>query len=467
MLLKNKIRKFTVRIEKICDENEKNDILGSGVLWRPANTTSLYDYVFTAAHVVDKLVTNNEKDRCIVRYLDDNDNEQYTSIEEIALHLGYQKLDNGALNNDIAVIKCSKTNTTINSYYLVEPMGNEDNDRVLFRGYPNCTYTDESFKLSAQSAGGIIKETAYELGKFKYQIDPIELPLKDFDTNNELVGFSGMGIFVDKTQEILLTGIHSYGVGEEVPYNMVVAMCPRLIIEICVEKNWDIPQYGSEIKGNLGDCISFFEDEVENVNLTNIFYDELIGMDFKRIICCSSCGYTKECVKDIPKYRCSCFRGNLLILLCILRYVNGEIPESELYVRLGNERYPIMFICSEGTGVSARIQMKHFINSLKTDYLWKNKVKENSLIIWASQNAVTGELEFSKTKFEKILPDIRRNIAQAGVKNGVDIKQGIIIPPTISIVHIDEIKDFIKEISEESDLEEITSKFRKLLQVEV
>ncbi|HBJ2608877.1 hypothetical protein FDA77_05720 [Clostridium botulinum] len=441
MSIEEEIEKLAVRIELKEFGVEENDILGSGILWFP-DTDNGYSYVFTAAHVIYRVIdsiTQGEK-KLSIRYLDENkENKEFPiNSNDVAIHHNFKKEDNGELNNDIAVIRCKNLDLQRQNYNLKKIEQINRNSNLIFRGFPKVM-KGHSFILSGKSLQGKYNQLDGGKKKFDYSIDT-EANLNQTDRNNELIGFSGMGVFLQDKYNKLLLGIHSYGGGDDSNFATVVGMSSELIVEICKDKGWDIPSFDSDVEGNMGDCIDYFLDEIENEELCEVM-DDLIEGDFSSILQCQFCGNSQECTRKLLPHRCPTFRANLLIILCILKYLNPEVDFMNPTLKNGIESYPIKFICSEGKDVISRLAMKHFIYSIKCDYLKKNVVEDNSIIIWASERDIKGNIICDKEEFKKILVDIKNDIRKSA---GFNIKTGIKQPNELSIIHINKIKNYIE-----------------------
>lgn len=451
------MKRVAVRVEAK-GKDGGNSILGSGVLWRP-HCESEYDYVFTAAHVVEEL----NGDVCVIRYLNDKENEEFIEVEnaDICKHPGFLQHTNKSCEKDVAVIRFNKRSSDFISYYFLDADFIPGGDRLIFRGFPECVNDNESFKLSAKTGEGTFGENDKNVHKFKYHISSTE-NLNITDRNRELKGFSGMGIFTNNVQSITLIGIHSYGFKNDAAFNTIIAMPVNLITEICENNGWDIPQIENEINGNLTDSIGFFCSEIKNKILNNIMLQDVVLQNYTKTIKSGNCGCSKECPKGIAEHKCEWFRGNLLILLSILRYLGSNIDSQELHIAYRSECYPVKYICSEGMGTVARVKIQNFIESLKTDYLCKNKIKNNSVIIWASEKSAHGELIISRNEFENILPDITCSIL-SDPSTDFDIKIGFGSMKALSVIHINEIIDRIDKYDVDQEPCEINEMIYGLL----
>lgn len=456
MMIKSLIKKVAVRIEaKVIDGN--NEILGSGILWRP-HDESEYDYAFTAAHVVEEL---NEA-VCVIRYLDESGKEESIEVENINIckHPGFLKKSDNSCQKDVAVIRFNKLSSDIIRYYFEDADFIPSGDKLIFRGFPECINDNDSFKLSAKTDEGSFGENDKDIHKFTYSVSNTA-NLNITDRNSELKGFSGMGLFQEKGNSMSLIGLHSYGLKNDAPFNEIVGMPINLIIEVCKNKSWDVPKIESDIDGMLIDCIGFFDDEIKNQSLQKIMTHDVVLKNYTKTIKSGNCGCSKECTRGVTEHKCEWFRGNLLILLSILKYMGSNVDASELLIRYNSEGYPVKYICSEGTGAIARVKIQDFIESLKTDYLCKNKIKDNTLIIWASEKAIKGELIIHKNEFQNILPDITLSILSNPMAD-FDIKNGFLSMKSLSVIHISAIIDCISEFNIDQEPTEIKEMIYKL-----
>ena len=76
-----------------------------------------------------------------------------------------------------------------------------------------------------------------------YGIDP-SVGINPFEANDQLVGFSGSGIFSNNNSELLLLGINSNSLGEKADLNTGAGMSSELIVEICKRKMLGYTYYG-------------------------------------------------------------------------------------------------------------------------------------------------------------------------------------------------------------------------------
>ena len=437
-MIDNTLLYLSVRIEEDVGE-EKNEILGSGVWWKPKEDTE-YMYVFTAAHVV------SQNKNIVVRYLDKCLEERTVNIDknDIACHKDAE-FGNGILpNKDVAILRCKRIdiNPSITYTYKINGMENlNDNKRLIFRGYPYSLHQDSSLIISNKLARAVFENPDINNNRFTYGLSK-EMRLKDFQSNNDIVGFSGSGIFLEEDSELMLLGIHSNSLGEDVALGTCNGMEAKLLIDICKDNEWDIPEEVGNINGELYDAVPNFQSEIENSSLEDIM-KQVISDNYKELIKSNFCGISKECEKKNCYYECQTFRNNLLIVLCILKYINKAEDFSKLKLTDQGELVPIRYICCDGENRLNRVTLANFIGSLKTDYLKKNKVDDFSLILWGSRKEIKSKAKCcTPNEFKKILRDIKEPLDS---QSELDIKNGLMQSQKLSVISITELINNVDE----------------------
>ena len=435
-MIDDKLLYLSVRIEEDVGE-ERNEILGSGVWWQPEKDSE-YMYVFTAAHVV------NKKKNIVVRYLDKDEEEKTVNIDEnnIACHKEAKFGEKILPYKDVAILRCKNININIHYPYRINGIDNLSGNRnLIFRGYPNSLHQISSF-CSSNKLAYVVLETPEKINnRFTYRLDT-SLGIKPFEANDQIIGFSGSGIFLNDNSELLLLGIHSNSLGDDVTLNTCSGMDAKLLIEICKDNNWDIPDEAGNINGELFDAVYNFQEEIENDCLEDVM-KEIINSNYEELIKSDFCGISKECEKKDCHYECQTFRNNLLIILCILKYINKVEEFSKLKLTEQEKLIPIKYICCDGDSSMSRVTLSNFIESLKTDYLKRNKVDDFSLILWGTRKGIKGKEKCCTAKqFKKIVRDIKEPTAS---KNQFDIKKGFIQTQQLSVIPIIELIENIDE----------------------
>lgn len=429
---------LSVRIEEDVGE-EINEKLGSGVWWKP-ETDSEYMYIFTAAHVV------SQKKNIVVRYRDKDDKERTIDIDEndIACHKEAEFEGNTLPYKDVAILRCKKIdiNPNITYTYKIKVLDNLSNNiNLIFRGYPDSLLQESSFILSSKPAGAVLETPDTDNNRFVYRLNP-ELGITSFEVNEQIIGFSGSGMFLKDDSELILLGIHSNSLGDNVALSTCSGMDAKLLIDIFKDHEWDIPEEVGNVNGELFDAVDNFQSEIDNDCLDDIMR-EIITDNYEELIKSNFCGISKECEKKNCHYECQTFRNNLLIILCILKYINKLEDFSKLKLTDQGELTPIRYICCDGDSSKNRVTLGNFIESLKTDYLKSNNVDESSLIFWGTRKGIRGNKKCcTATEFKKIVRDIK---VPDDSQSKFDIKKGLTQAQKLSVIPITELIDNIDE----------------------
>lgn len=452
MSIEDELLNFSVRIESVKSESS-NELLGSGIWWKPYKASD-YIYIFTAAHVV-----LGKKD-IVVRYIDKDQNELEVRIEDnnIAYHKDKKIRDGELPSRDVAVLRCKRqeANKAIVNTYKLQTIENIDQNReIIFSGFPDALYQRSSFILSNKIVNATLGNRDKQEKRFTYGISP-SVTINPYEANEQLVGFSGAGIFLNDNSELLLLGINSNSLGEQAALGTCAGMSSELIVEICEEKSWDIPIIANSVIGNLEDAIENFLDEIDNDELHEIM-KEIIENDFEKVIRSDFCGISKECEKVNCSHECQTFRNYLLIILCILKYLNDSIKFEKACIENKGESIPVRYICCDGELQLNKVTLSSFINSLKNDYLINNKIDEKSLILWGTKKPIKGAEKYcTPKKFRRIIKDIKGTYISG---RGFDIKRGINQPKELAII---EISTLIEKINEDT-LENMVSFIKESL----
>ncbi len=452
MIIENELQNFSVRIESFKSESN-NELLGSGIWWEPEETSE-YIYIFTAAHVV------LDKKDIVVRYIDENQNELEVRIEEnnIAYHKDKKIIEGELPSRDVAVLRCKRQEANkaiVNTYKLQKVENLKSNREMTFSGFPDALHQKSSFIFSNR----IVKATLGNIDKrekrFTYGISSSVI-VNPYEANEQLIGFSGAGIFLNDNSELLLLGINSNSLGKQADLGTCAAMSSELIVEICEEKKWDIPIIANSVIGNLEDAIENFLDEIDNDELQEIM-KEIIETDFEKVIKGDFCGISKECEKANCSHECQTFRNYLLIILCILKYLNDSIKFEKAWIENEGERIPVKYICCDGELQLNKVTLSSFINSLKNDYLINNKINEKSLILWGTKKPVKGREKYCTPKnFRRIIKDIKGTYTSG---SRFDIKRGLGQPKDLAII---EISTLIEKINDHT-LEDMVNLIKESL----
>ncbi|MGV8979899.1 trypsin-like serine protease [Clostridium sp.] len=440
----DKLKYISVRIEIINHSSRASKCIGSGVFYK---TDSDYDYIFTAAHVIDGC------SEIQIRYLNNEDNEETLIItqNDIFVHKGY--IPNGCKDSknkttkyDIAVIKCCKLKNKTISYMLRKIIDVNYEENIEFLGFPlGQEQNDSLIKLSyLHSKNSIYVDKDMDVKRFNYRIGD-DICINTVDRNEELKGLSGMGLFTNDNGQLELIGIHSFGAKSNTNNNICSSMMIELVDEVCDDNGLEKPKFSNEIIGNFRSCLDYFLAEINDIRLKNIMYG-LLQKNRNEIITESFCGNSKMCEFGSHPQKCDTFVNNLFILLCILKSININIDFTKPMVKIGERQINVKYVCSEGDNVKGRVSIKDFVRSIKTDYLNRVTVENNSLIIWSCKNNTSSDKICIKSSFYNIVGNLMDELIR---EYDFDILKGNLHPDQITIMHIDEFKDFLDKKSSE------------------
>ncbi|EKS4344802.1 trypsin-like serine protease [Clostridium botulinum] len=434
----DKLKNISVKFEQIGEFSGKSKCIGSGVIYK---TESEYDYIFTAAHVVNGISALQ------IRYLDIDNKEQILRINtnDISMHKNYIPSENDKHGDvppkcDIAVIRCCKLNTKIDLYRLRRMSNINYGEKIEFLGYPFVQEQSDSLLnlsyLHSEESKYIDKDI--DVKKFNYRIGN-DANINPVDRNEELEGLSGMGLFTYENNQLELIGIHSFGVGINVSNGICVGMMIELAEDVCKDKGWDIPEFKYKVRGNFKECLDYFSAEIEDKNLKKIMY-QLLNKDKNELISDNFCGNSKVCDFGPFPYKCSYFINNLFIIACILKFINTDIDIDNPMIKINEKDIYVKYICSEGENVQGSVTMKDFVRSIKTDYLNREQVKNNSLIIWNCKNNAWREMICNKSSFDNIVGNIMDELIR---DYDFDVIKGNLHPQKITIIHVNKLKEFL------------------------
>ena len=179
-----------------------NEILGSGVLWKPEGCQQNKLYIFTAAHVV-----KGKKNINVEFEVNGKIEDVPVEMDKIIIPDEYQK--EGDLP-DIGIIILDHEYNNFPWYSVAKWEVDKSHivkqpDMILV-GFPVEGMMEKSFEISKDTL-----ECKYEsvdekkwIVKYKFQ----QANIDNSEKNSELVGFSGSGIFAVIDSELVLVGIH-------------------------------------------------------------------------------------------------------------------------------------------------------------------------------------------------------------------------------------------------------------------
>lgn len=429
MSMENELTYLSVRIE-----NDNKELLGSGIWWQPSEISE-YIYVFTAGHIF-------QAEKIVICYINLQQEVFYLHIndDEISVHKDIYFEEGFLPVNDVAVIRVKREKIQTNvlkTYKFCNIDRLSSNSELIFRGFPQCLSDPTEWVMVNKKIEAIYENQDKIKNRLAYTIAN---SLNHTERDEEAIGLSGSGIFINEGSDLILVGIHTNGIGINSGLSTFCGMNCKLIVDICKENGWDKPQFLSEINGNLSSSILNFTQEVDNEVLVSKMV-ELVEEDFEHIIRCNFCDTSKICQKNNKYHECTSFRNSLLIILTILKYINNEINFNRPIININSQEIPVRYVCSDGESNINRYKIENFIHSLKTDYLMRNRVENKCLIIWNTKNQLRGKSYCNSENFNKIVTNIKGELLR---EDGFDILRGLKQPNKISIININDLLNSIE-----------------------
>lgn len=431
------LKKFAVRIRS------GETLLGSGTLWKPQKNEHNKLYVLTAAHVV------KDKENIEIEFLRDN--------KCIALPVQSNMVElsetyhNEGDYGDVAIISLDYEYEDLDGYKFVKlqngiSMLSSDANLCLI-GFPENGGVKKSIVLSRDELQLRYLDVDNECYTLKYKVLD---NLNTADRNEEIIGFSGGGLFWKTDSGVYFVGIHKGALGDNASRGNLIGTTSDFMRELCCKNQLDTPQFIDEIDGNLSDQEEYLKEEVLNVRGIAIddytklcaAYSEIYQKDMTDVINSTFYDFCEECKYKKNFHQCENFRGFLLVLTIFLKIVNENVDLEKPQVDISGN-IPVYFICSEGKGSNsqAKLTMSHFVCALKSDKELMHRLEDNCIIIWGTEKGVrNNEKACSNTEFNNIVFDISRKTG-----NGLSIADVHKETNPKVIIHIDEIIDMLHE----------------------
>lgn len=442
---KRKIKQLAVKIYK-----KSGAAIGTGVLYVPLSDGK-YAYVFTAAHVAEKGI---DKQYLSFKACVGDSYEEFETKgdSDIKLHSKY------ASNEfDVAVVRVEKEDWMMGLPKLV--IGNPvERDKVEGEGFPQSA-RDKTLKFSMLPLDGTINTCSDSDKRFQIVLDN-----KLQDASKELGGYSGSGIYnvSEDDEELVLIGIFSYGQGVNATQNITNVFYSSLLIEICEENKWEMPELSNQAPSSfevyIDDAVNIIESDSVRSNLSDLArYFVESGIKPTLFVKQSSDIYDIPECKSNNRMRCKTCWISRLKLISILAFIKGDLKDLDKpIIEIDSKKVPIDFFCSEGS--EGKCQMKKVVHSIvSSGFIWKNKFRDNAILIWASQEPPTHEL-MCCTKMNRIVGDICNQPINKIKLKKYDTLYGEGKNDNLSIIHINKLMKAI-------DIEEIDEVEKNVMEV--
>lgn len=419
--------------------------IGSGTLYVPKEDGE-NAYVFTAAHVASQGLD--------VKYLEfkilvNEEEKKFETKEEdaIKLHDKYER-DAQVKTYDVAVIKVIKEDWMKSLPTLT--IGTPTKEMCIEgKGFPISAH-ENNLGFAMMPLNG-------QAGRCSDENQRFHLILSNELRNpcEELPGYSGSGLYEQRETEsdLVLIGIFSYGQGQNAIQNTANAFYGRLLKDICYQYGWEQPEDANQAPSSFTPYVCDAINIIENDSVREDI-DGIIKYIIEEGVKPASLINTTEDLYDIPKcinndrVRCKICWISRLRLISILAMLDVKVDKlREPEVLVNDKSIPVEFFCSEGS--EGNSQMRKVIRSIfNTGFIWKNKFRDNAILVWASKDTQTHKT-MTRTDLSRLIGDICKESVNRIKK--YDTMYGEGKNNDLSIIHIDELMKAI-DVEEHNDV---------------
>lgn len=370
----------------------------SGVLWMP-DEESESAFVFTVAHGIKEYTTLNIRFWWGVK-------EVELPVEDVWLHPDREI--------DAAILIISNRGLPVSPYAFLalhdlEALVNHEFTTVQLQifGYPEKRCLGDYPGPNQQHHFPCAIENFYEnesSGTFIAFYDS-HARLSVTDPDAELKGFSGGGLFATLHNVVFLCGIYPGIATEAAHYRDFTVLSLRVIQEICSAHSLSLPDFQPLIPDSLRKHLSVCQLELGSDHILKDCLQGVSKCHFTELIQ-TSCGQCTPCGYGEHFYLCERFQQQLLYSSALLSYHNAGFDEHEtLKVQKGGANHDVRVICSDVR--PARVN--ELIRALKQDYLGKNKLSEDTLVLWLTKEGFkSSESNCTRVAYQNIISDIAK-----------------------------------------------------------
>jgi hypothetical protein len=398
----------------------------SGLLWLPAEESETA-YVFTVTHGIKEYTALQI---CFWR-----------SAEEISLPVE-KVLFHPDREIDVAILTIPNRGLPVSPYTFLaldnlEPLVNRESKigKLQVNGYPELHCLGDYPGPNQQHHFPCAVENFYESRSTQtfmafYDRDA---RISETDPDAELKGFSGGGLFATLQEAVFLCGIYR-GIPTEAAHNRdFTVLSLRTIQEICSAYSLPLPNFQPLIPAYLRKHLGICQRELGS---DHILKDCLQGVSkcwFTELIQ-TSCGHCAPCDYSEHFYLCERFQQQLLNSSALISYHNAVFDEHEtLKVKKGEVYHDVRVICSD----IRPARVSELIQALKQDYLGKNKLAENTLILWASKEGFKRSApSCTRAVYQNIISDIAK--ARFATFDFTDVNEA---PERLAVMNVQYILD--------------------------
>lgn len=414
------IKSCVVKVE------DNGTFLQSGVLWIPSEESEVA-YVFTVAHGINGHTPTNIRFWCYTE-------EFILPVNKVLFHP-----DNVI---DVAILIIPNSGLPVSPYTFIalqdlEALVNHGSPTTQLQtlGYPElrCSGSYPGPNQQHHFPCGI--ENFYENESTRTFMAFYDggARISEIDPDAELKGFSGGGLFAKFRDVVFLCGIYPGAPTEAVHYRDFNVLSLSAIQEVCATYSLNIPDFKPLTPDFLRKHLGVCQGELGLGHILNDCLQEVSRCNFTELIQ-TSCGQCDPCEYGKHFYLCDRFQQQLLNSCALLSYHNAHFNEHEsLKVFKGQDYHEVRVICSDvrPTSVSGLIQ------ALKQDYLGKNKLSENTMILWASkERCKQSSSSCTREEYQNIVSDITK-----AYPNSFDFSDVNEAPEQLAVINVPYILD--------------------------
>lgn len=414
------IKSCVVKIE------DNGTFLQSGVLWMPSEESEVA-YVFTAAHGINECTPSN------IRFWHGNV-EFNLPVSKVLFHSDKEI--------DAAILIIRNRELPASPYAFralidLEALLNKDSATVQLKilGYPESHCSGDYPGPNQQHYFPCAIENFYldERSRTFIAFYDSDARISPNDPEADLKGFSGGGLFAIIHNVAFLCGIYRGTPTKTAQNRDITVLSLRAIQEICVTNHLSTLDFQLLIPDSLHKHLGICQREMNSDHILIDYLQDVSRCNFAQLIR-TSCGQCNPCEYGEHFYLCDRFQQQLLNSCVLLRHHNSRFNEHEtLKVQKGEDNHDVRVICSDvrPTNVSG------LIRALKQDYLGKNKLSENTLILWASkERCKQSSSSCTRAEYQNIVSDIAK-----AYLNSLDFSDVNEVPEQLAVVNVPYILD--------------------------
>lgn len=244
------LKKYAVKIFT------EGSFTGSGVLWKSEGEKRNKLYIFTAAHVI------KDKKNLSVQFMHD-DQLKEIEVQESEIIVS-ERYNHEGDPEDLGIIEIEYDYPELAAYRIANwdssmKRAIAESKKLIMYGYPQHGGYGSSFFLSRAGIASTYEEFDSELHMMKYSLCGTNINTSD--RNEELLGFSGTGIFAEINEEFILVGIHKGSAGISAERGELLGTTTDFLREMCRKHQINNLDKIDKIDGDLSDRKTYFKEE--------------------------------------------------------------------------------------------------------------------------------------------------------------------------------------------------------------